>query len=61
MNKYQDGIMVLGKYKTKGFLNNSTWNTLASVLIKHALQTDPKHQISKSKFLSLAEGKKSNI
>jgi len=49
--------MVLSSYKAKGILNSSTRNSLTSVLIKHELQTKPNHQISKSKFLLLAEGK----
>ncbi|KAF0704273.1 Uncharacterized protein FWK35_00030375, partial [Aphis craccivora] len=56
LGKYQDGMMVLSSYKAKGILNSSTRNSLTSVLIKHELQTEPNHQISKSTFLLLAEG-----
>jgi hypothetical protein len=57
LKKYQDGLMILKLYTTKGILNNASRNSLASVLVKHELQTEPNHQITKSKFLLLAEGK----
>lgn len=49
--------MILKYYTTKGILNSATRNSLTSVLVKHELQTEPNHQINKSKFLLLAEGK----
>jgi len=49
--------MILKFYTTNGILNSVTRNTLTSILIKHELQTEPNHQINKSKFLLLAEGK----
>uniref|UniRef100_A0A2S2QBN1 Uncharacterized protein n=1 Tax=Sipha flava TaxID=143950 RepID=A0A2S2QBN1_9HEMI len=55
LKKYQDGLMILKLYTTKGILNNASRNSLASVLVKHELQTEPNHQITKSKFLLLAE------
>lgn len=49
--------MILKFYITKGILNSVTRNSLTSILVKHELKTDPSHQINKSKFLLLAEGK----
>lgn len=49
--------MILKLYTAKGILNNANRNSLTSVLVKHELQTEPNHQITKSKFLLLAEGK----
>lgn len=49
--------MILKFYTTKGILNSVTRNSLTSILVKHELQTEPNHQINKSKFLLLAEGK----
>ncbi|KAL5236828.1 hypothetical protein ACI65C_004238 [Semiaphis heraclei] len=55
LNKYQDGLMILQCYTAKGILNSAFRNSLTSVLVKHELQIEPNHQISKSKFLMLAE------
>jgi type III secretory pathway lipoprotein EscJ len=57
LKKYQDGLLILKLYTTKGILNNASRNSLASILIKHKLQIELNHQITKSKFLLSAEGK----